>query len=296
MIRRANCQSIAPALFVTTVNFFVFVTVKYTHTFQQISQSVKIELGVMEVQSKQCLYCGTELPITSQLVNRKYCGITCKNKYKLRQKKPCVQAKLWQHEPEVFESAMEMYWQGYGGAAIAYYLGISVNTAYSWIHDFGEQRERCASTELPAIIRPAIKSRKDLFRDAESDVAWYNILRENASTNAESFEDVPIRLVCGVLHGQSAGKLAGVISDRLKENPLSGRSYAFCSKGRNTVTVIAWKSPVYVLSKYVKAHGTFIWPHENLGETIEVTRAEFEALLFMNKYEKTAKTLDVMRF
>jgi len=245
--------------------------------------------------NKRCVYCGKGLPITSQLYKRKYCGITCSNKYTLRQRKPDVQTKLWQHEPEVFEGAMEMYWSGLGGAQIARRTGIPVGTVYSWIHDFGGQRERIERPVLPAIIRVSIKSPKEQFKEAETASEWLEVLRESALVTDETFENLPICLVCGVLHGQSAGKLAGVISESLKEDPLSGKSYAFCSKCRNAITVIAWKSPVYELSRYVKTHGTFIWPDENLGRTIEVTRAEFERLLFVKKSERRAKSLDVMR-
>jgi hypothetical protein len=140
---------------------------------------------------------------------------------------------------------------------------------------------------LPKSVRPAIKSPKERFKDAESVGELLEVLRENIAMSEESFGDVTIRLVCGVLHGQSAGKLAGVISESVKEDPLSGISYAFCNKGRNTITVIAWKAPVYVLSKYVKARGTFLWPHEDLGEIIEVTKTEFDSLLFVGKYKKS---------
>ena len=244
--------------------------------------------------SKKCVYCGEELPITSQLYKRKYCGVTCGNKFKLRLKKPGVQEKLWQHKPEIFEAAMEMYWSGQGGAAIARHIGISVNTAYSWIHDFGEQRERAEPTVLSAATRPIIKSCKERLKEAHNADEWLVALRENAATSEENLGNLPIRLVCGTLHGQSAGKLAGVISESLKEDPLSGKSYAFCNKCRNAVTVISWKSPVYELSRYVKVHGTFIWPDENLGRTIEVTRAEFDSLLFLflKKREKALISLD----
>ena len=247
------------------------------------------------VAHKNCVYCGATLPASSQLYKRKYCSKTCSNKYKLRMKKPDVQAKLWQHEPEVFEAAMGMYWSGQGGAAIAREFGIPVNTAYSWIHDFGEGRIRTESEVLPKIERPTIKSPKERFREAENAGKWLEVLRESVSYGEDSFEDLPIRLVCGTLHGQSAGKLAGVISEGLKENPLSGKSYAFCNKCRNAITVISWKAPVFVLSRHVKVHGTFIWPEENLGRIIEVTRAEFERLLFIKKQGKMSEKVDFSR-
>jgi len=240
-------------------------------------------------KNENCLYCGTSLIGMCQLHKRKYCSTTCGNKYKLRQKKPEIQPKLWQHKPDVFESAMGMYWGGSGGAAIARYFNIPVGTVYSWIHDFGSQSERIEPmkpfTGNLQIKRPL----KERFRAAESADEWLEALREGTLQSDDSFEDVNVNLVCGVLHGQSAGKLASVISESLKEDPLSGKSYAFCNKGRNTIAVIAWKDPVYHISKYVKVHGTFIWPSEKLGKTIEITKTEFERMFFIKKHEKGAK-------
>ena len=68
---------------------------------------------------KLCLYCGKSLNGMCQLQTRKFCSITCSNKYKLRLKKPDVEEKLWEHEREIFEQAMEMYWSGIGSAAIS---------------------------------------------------------------------------------------------------------------------------------------------------------------------------------
>ncbi|GHV19481.1 hypothetical protein FACS18949_17600 [Clostridia bacterium] len=246
-------------------------------------------------ESKKCLHCGAELPVSSQLYKRKYCSESCANKYRLRIKKPDVQAKLWQHDPKVFEAAMGMYRNGYGGAEIARRFGVPAGTAYSWIHDFGEGRIRAEPKVLAKAERPVIKSPKERLREAESADEWHKALRESTAMSEETLEALPIRLVCGVLHGQSAGKLAAVIAEVLKENPLNGRKYAFCNKCHNTITVIAWKDPIYELSKYVKVHGTFLWPDEKLGRTIEVTSTEFEGLLFLKKQGKMSKSLDFMQ-
>jgi hypothetical protein len=231
-----------------------------------------------------------------QARTRKYCSQSCGNKAKLRKKKPDVKEKLWQHEPEMFNRAMEMYWSGQGGAQISRRTGIPVGTIYSWIHDHGEKKERAELSVLPGVSRPAIKTPKERLRTAETADEWLGVLRENALPVEDAFENMTIRLVCGVLRGQSARALSGVIAESLREDPLSGQSYAFCNKGRNTITVIAWKAPVFELTKYVKVHGTFVWPTENLGTTIEITRAELRRLLFVKKREIPAENLDVMRF
>jgi len=74
-----------------------------------------------------------------------------------------------------------------------------------------------------------------------------------------------------------------VIYEKLKYDPLVGETFAFCNKCGNVITTIAWREPIYHIEKYVKTQGTFIWPEEKLGRTIEVTKAEFEHLVYLKK-------------
>lgn len=182
---------------------------------------------------------------------------------------------------------MELHWNGEESGAIARQLNIPVGTMYSWVHDFGSQRQR----KEPL---------KKLLQTANSAEEWLNALRENTSLEPALFEDLTIHLVCGTFHGQSALRFTNIIYESLNSNPLSGNIYAFCSKMRNTITTFAWKAPVFNISKYIKMHGTFIWPQADLGKTIEVTKSEFDRLLFLNKQEiiteKIAKNLEIMRF
>jgi hypothetical protein len=194
-------------------------------------------------------------------------------------------------EKDIFESAMEMYWCGLSEAFIAQYFKIPNEMVDRWIHDFGYQRERIEHTLLPSIKLPVQKSMKERFKTSESAKEWLEILRENMLQEDEPFDDMTVTLVCGTLHGQSVKKLSSIIYESLKEDPQSGRGYAFCNKGRNTITVLSWKAPVYRISKYVKVHGTFIWPHEELGKTIDVTKDDFDCLLLLEKYRKKFKNI-----
>jgi len=180
---------------------------------------------------------------------------------------------------------MEAYWNGEESGVIARRLNIPVGTIYSWVHDFGSQRER----------KPPLKQ---LLYAAESAQAWLDALREN--TVSDSFDDMPIQLVCGTVHGFSALKFTSIIYESLNQNPMSGSIYAFCNKTRTAITTFAWRPPVFNISKNIKMHGTFIWPGEELGKSIEVTKAEFDRLIFLHKQEiiteKMAKTLNLCGF
>jgi hypothetical protein len=118
---------------------------------------------------------------------------------------------------------------------------------------------------------------------------WLYALRENTNYQDASFEELTVSLVCGKYRGQSVEKLSGIIYESLKETLSSKKVYAFCNIGGNTITTIAWNQPIFNIAKYVKTSGTFIWPHENLGKTIEVTKAEFDCLLFLKKQEKVCE-------
>jgi len=179
---------------------------------------------------------------------------------------------------------MELYWSGEECGAISRRLHIPVGTLYSWVHDYGDRQQR----KEPL---------KRLLYKANSAEEWLAALRRE--TVSDSFDAMPVCLVCGMFQGFSAERFTSIIFERLNENPMSGKVYAFCNRMRNTISTFAWKPPVFHVAKHIKMHGTFIWPDENLGLAIEVTRAEFDRLLFLHKQEiiaeKMAENLDIMR-
>jgi hypothetical protein len=199
--------------------------------------------------------------------------------------KPCVQAKLCQHEPVVFERAMEMYWSGMDSAAIARKLDIPAGIMYSWAYDFGGERERTQPVIYFDEETPHSWSPKECFRQAENAKEWLEILQKSAQNEVPS-ENERLRLVCGKIHGQSAARLSMVIYEKLKADSLGGETFAFrkrSNKCGNIITTISWNDSIYHIARYIKTHGTFIWPDEKLGQSIEATRTEFEHLIARRK-------------
>jgi transposase-like protein len=233
-----------------------------------------------------CQHCGIKLDKSTQQQTRKYCSRLCRERARQRRMYPNRPHKLWVHEKSVFETAMELHWNGEESGAIARRLDIPVGTVYSWVHDFGSQKQR----KEPL---------KKLLSIAASAEEWLKALRENTFQDNDTFETLTLHLVCGTFQGQSVDRFTSIIYESLHDNPLSGSVYAFCNKMRNTITTFAWKFPVFQITKHIKMHGTFLWPQVDLGKTIEVTRAEFERLLFLNKQEilseRMAKNIDIMR-
>jgi len=236
------------------------------------------------IRSRTCLYCGKEFKYSAHRVDRKYCSRSCGSKATYNRRHTDSAQRVWSHEQSVFDTAMELHWSGEESGVISRRLNIPVGTVYSWVHDYGSQRKRK-------------KPLKQLLYAANSAEAWLSALREN--TVSDTFDDMPIQLVCGTVQGFSAKRFSSIIYESLHENPMSGNVYAFCNKTRNTITTFAWKPPVFNISKNVRIHGTFIWPGEELGKSIEATKAEFERLIFLHKQEiiteRMTKNLESMR-
>ena len=234
-------------------------------------------------RSRSCLYCGKEFTYPAHYTDRKYCSRSCGSKGSYNRKGTDSNGRVWEHKKDVFDEAMERYWSGEECGVISRRLNIPVGTVYSWVHDFGGRRQR----KEPL---------KKLLYNAKSAEEWLAALRED--TKSDSFDDMPVRLVCGMFRGFSAERFTSIIYERLNENPLNRNVYAFCSRMRNTITTFAWKPPVFNIAKHIKMHGTFIWPDEKLGLSIEVTKAEFDRLIFLNKQEiiseKMVKNLDII--
>ena len=217
--------------------------------------------GAIVFSNRVCGYCGSNLIGNSRL-NRKYCSKSCKEKAMNLKKHPNKPHKLWQHEKGVFEDAMDLYRRGVSGSAIAKHLGLPKGTVKSWIYNFGEQRE-----EVEEFLQ---------FRLGFSKASKLPTIPTKP----------PVHLVCGNVHGYSVNKFATIIFESLKSDPLSGDVFAFCNKCSNAITTLSWEEPIFKISKYIKVSGTFIWPCEDLGKSIEVTATEFEYLLSFCKYNK----------
>lgn len=161
---------------------------------------------------------------------------------------------------------MEMYWSGVGGGAVARHFGIPEGTVYSWIHDFGTQRERIESF-TPFILMPF----RQKIREAKTADEWLNALRENIPQSNTASNSPPVRLVCELINGQSGvNRLVTIISEGLHLDPLNGEVFAFCNKEQNIITTITWKKTMFNMTKFPKMNGSFIWPHKELGISIEV--------------------------
>jgi transposase-like protein len=181
--------------------------------------------------------------------------------------------------PELRKDALELYWGGLGQRAIARHLSIPEGTVYSWVHDFGGQRERI-QTSAATRLKPA----EQRLSEPETAGEWLEALQELAGSRPIDSECPPIHVVCKAIHGQSeVNQLVTIICDCLRLNALSGEVFAFCNKSRNTIITITWKGTMFSTVKFTKMYGSYLWPREKFGSSITVPAHEFEFLISCHK-------------
>ena len=230
-----------------------------------------------------CQYCGKSLEGMSSLSNRKYCSSVCREGARYTEK-PLSEGQRMKSNPELRMEALELYWGGLDQRAIAQHFGIPEGTVCSWVHDYGGERERM-KTNAATRLMPA----RQRLREAKTADEWLRGLQELAAPSAMASECPPIHLVCKVIHGQSeVNQLVAIISEHLGLNPLSGEVFAFCNKGHTEVTTITWKGSMYTIVGLPRMYGRYLWPHENMGQSITVTAHEFEYLIscYKRSYER----------
>lgn len=234
--------------------------------------------------NRNCRYCGGSLGEKPRL-SRQYCSRSCSDKSRYHEKNPGSGSRE-NYESSVLSEAMEMYWSGIGGRAIAYHFGIAEGTVYSWIHDYGGERERCAAF-TPQHLTPF----KQRIHESVTTVEWLSALRAKVPEHTAQNEEPPVRLVCRTIDGRTATNgLVTLITEHLKCAPFSGETFAFCNKSYSIVSMITWQETMFVTNRFHKINGSFIWPSEKLGQSIEVAAHEFEYIV---SFCKTSKKIGI---
>jgi len=167
-----------------------------------------------------CLFCG-ELLLQKPL-QRRYCSSKCQSKERYARRLAAEGRVRRQIDYEKRKQVIDLYELGLGRGSIAQHLGIPQEKAKSWIQRSGAKR--------PAEICPEIMMLRPLrhrLEEAQSAAEWAHILHEAAEPSDASGS---IFLVCGTMHGSGApGRYAGFVLEKLQQNFLDGRRFAFCN-------------------------------------------------------------------
>ena len=235
------------------------------------------ELAVF-LPKRLCLFCGK--PLEQKSRGSKYCSKSCKGKAKYDRQNARDGRTTRRFDPAKRDRAIDLYARGLDVGSIARYLDISRQTVKSWLYKHPIKRTLEICPELVPLL--PLRHRLNQAKSAEE---WKGILHDAAGSISTPGQVV---LVTETLHGGGApGRLASVVSEKLKLDISEGTSFAFCNILRNAVTLLEWRDGNWSLSRTLKTSGTFLWPGEDLGGFVTVTRAAFSHLLTYQKYAKS---------
>jgi hypothetical protein len=235
-----------------------------------------------ELLSKRaCPICGKDVPPP---LNRKYCSKKCCQNAKYERSLEAKGIKKRFIDYEGRRKTLELYQGGLDCCFIAQHLGIPKQRVENWAHHSKVTKSAEISPEMAA-LRPLRRQ----LEDAKTADEWAELLRNSISVAERSNR---VMLVCARLHGSGApGRYIGIASEQYwHEDFYDGVCVAFCNILKNAITTIEWRGENFHLTRTFKTSGTFVWPDEKLGRSIEVTRAAFEHLISLKKTHRNADT------
>ena len=233
--------------------------------------------GAAELFPKRvCPVCGNDVPPP---LKRKYCSKKCceRAKYVRDAAAKGIKRRLVDYEGR--RKTLELYQQGLDRGSIAQLINVPQQRVYNWLY------HSKAAKNFPPLRRQ--------LENAKTADEWTEILRNSASATEKS--DTVI-LACARLFGSGApGRYIGIASEQFwHEGFCDGVCVAFCNILKNAITTIEWRGENFHLTRTFKTSGTFVWPDEKLGRSIEVTRAEFECLISLKKSHKIIEKHRIM--
>ena len=225
---------------------------------------------------RACTVCGKDLPP----LHCKYCGKKCERKAKYVREAAAQGIKPRHIYYERRRKARELHQHGVSSGSIAQLLNVPQQTVEKWL---------CRSRTVKKF--PSLRRRLENAKTADE---WTKILRNSASATERSDR---IILVCAGLRGSGGpGRYIGIAYEQYWHKAFyDGVCVAFCNTLKNAITTIEWREENFYLTRTLKTYGTFVWPDEKLGMSIEIRRAEIECLISLKKTRKTVeKSSEIM--
>ena len=240
--------------------------------------------GAAELFSKRaCPVCGKDV----HPPDRKYCSQKCGRSYRYEQIATAKGSKRHFEIYEMRQKTLELYQNGFDSGSIAQLINVPKQRVDNWLC-----RSRFKTAKRSPPLKKFLPLRRQLEKAKTAD-EWVDILRNSKSATEESDT---IILVCAKLHGSGApGRYIGIASEQFwHEGFCDGACVAFCNILKNAITTIEWRGENFHMTRTFKTSGTFTWPDEKLGRSIEVTRDEFERLISLKKSHKIIEKHRIM--
>ena len=237
--------------------------------YSTIERLKKIPEAAARLPERICPVCSKDVPM-----NRKYCCAKCRGEagYARTAALKGITHRFIDHENR--EKTFELYRRGFDCGSIAQLINVPYETVGNWVYRSDVSKE----------FRPT----RHQLEDAQTADEWTEILRGSVSPPERSDRVI---LVCARLHGSGApGRYVSIAAEQYwHENFHGGVCIAFCNILKNAITTIEWHGDNFHLTRTFKTSGTFVWPDEKLGRSIEITRTEFDHLISLKKQSKNAE-------
>ncbi len=194
-------------------------------------------------QPAWCAYCGRELTGDQ----KKYCSRECYRK-----------AMEETHEERVCQ---------WCGDTFSTYTG-------------GDQRYCSRTCATAAMSAPNGYQRGRHRIPAGDKESWHKRLTEATRNQKWDGGGKQVILVCGATSMYTGlDGLAAIVQYRLKRNPYNGSIYVFRDSSGTMLKYIEWDGQSFCQGKRRAQSGTYPWPNDTEGETLEISEREFRYLL-----------------
>jgi hypothetical protein len=242
-------------------------------SYDAIKRLKKIPEAVALLPERTCPVCGKEVPPP---LKRKYCCNQCSRKAQYARAAAIKGIPPRFIDRENRQKTFELYRRGFDCGSIAELINIPYETVGNRVYHSDVWKE----------FRPT----RHQLEHAQTADERAEILRDSGNPPERSDRVI---LVCARLRGTGApGRYISIAAQQFwNEDFYNGSRVAFCSILKNAITTIEWSADGdnFRLTRIFKISGTFVWPDEKLGRSIEVTSAEFDHLISLKKHRKSAK-------
>ena len=238
--------------------------------------------GIDEIlPDRSCVACDKSLV---GMGHQKYCSKDCKYNMQYALKYPGKERVPAKVDLNARNKALELHRGGLDKGSIARHLHVPKKTVKSWIRRYPIQGEHQICPEAMR-LRPL----RHQLNDAKTLEQWGEILEVSAERAGEAKSGI-IHLACVRINGRTEWSYcASIVMERLKMDPFSGETYAFCNALHTAITAITWRSGTFLLTRARKVSGTYLWPPDDFGETLVVSDGAFRHLLSYQKINRTVK-------
>lgn len=232
-----------------------------------------------------CTYCG-KIFVRPENSVRHCCSRKCA--YRFNRQKEIEQirnlANAVKHENKHLgfrDFVLDIYFGGHSRMAIADALGLTENTIENWARRYEKDMTGTWRRKKDTPIISAYKQYS--YQSAATAEDWVMRLRKNR--NHKIKENVPVGyeivIACEYIDtNKGVDSLVEIIQTRLQKKLMEKIVFAFCGKRRDKIRYIYHNGKGFSMVSHRCETGMYPWPSPKYGESITITREDFELILY----------------